>query len=275
MHREAIRTFVYRHEDLIQYRLTDDDWTSIVMVTDWLQLFQLATTQMSATKTPMLSSTHAIFRGLQGELREILRKQKGLPPRLVQGIFDAHLKLSEYYYKFDESPFYLWASRTCYLALYFAYLMLNVCLVLDPRISYSALFEEFEGDGDLAPFLQSSKDRLHTFYTTYYANKSALIHSPDPSVSESALNTSLKKSFTARFRKPRVPVDELHEFWKLPREDFDTCNPIKWWLGRQTSFPNLYRLACDILSIPGAQLIFLFPFLLITAHYCFQHLLLR
>lgn len=111
MHRKAMKTFVYRHEDLIQYRLTDDDWKSIEMVTEWLKLFQMATTQMSATKTPMLSSTHAIFRGLQGELRDILRTQKGLSPRLVQGLFDAHLKLSEYYYKFDESPFYLWASR--------------------------------------------------------------------------------------------------------------------------------------------------------------------
>ena len=118
MHREAMRTFVYRHEELIQYRLTDDDWTSIEMVTDWLRLFQLATTQMSATKTAMLSSMHAIFRGLQAELKEILRTQKGLSPRLVQGLFNAHLKLSEYYYKIDESPFYLWASHMCCLEFY-------------------------------------------------------------------------------------------------------------------------------------------------------------
>ena len=70
-----------------------------------------------------------------------------------------------------------------------------MCLVLDPHISYSALLDEFEDNGDLAPSLQSSKARLHTFYTTYYANKSAPTPSPDPLISESPL--TLKKSFTA------------------------------------------------------------------------------
>jgi hypothetical protein len=110
-HREAINTFIYRHEDLIQFRLTEEDWRAIDMVTRWLKSFQSATTQMSASKTPMLSSTHAIFRGLQADLRDILRVEQGLSPQLIQGLTDAHLKLSEYYYKFDESPFYLWASR--------------------------------------------------------------------------------------------------------------------------------------------------------------------
>jgi hypothetical protein len=109
-HREAINTYVYRHDDLIQYRLTEEDWRAVEMVMRWLKSFHSATTQMSATKTPMLSSTHAIFRGLQAEIRDILREEQGLSPRLIQGLSDAHLKLSEYYYKFDESPFYLWAS---------------------------------------------------------------------------------------------------------------------------------------------------------------------
>jgi hypothetical protein len=115
-HREAINTFIYRHEDLIQYRLTEEDWQAIEMVTRWLKSFRSATTQMSATKSPMLSSTHAIFRGLQADIKDILREEKGLSPRLIKGLADAHLKLSEYYYKFDESPFYLWASRRSHLA---------------------------------------------------------------------------------------------------------------------------------------------------------------
>jgi hypothetical protein len=118
-HREAINTYVYRHEDLIQYRLTEDDWKAVEMVTRWLKSFRSATTQMSATKTPMLSSTHAIFRGLQAEIRDILQEEQGLNPRLIQGLTDAHLKLSEYYYKFDESPFYLWSSRKSHLVNYY------------------------------------------------------------------------------------------------------------------------------------------------------------
>ncbi|KAI9508995.1 hypothetical protein F5148DRAFT_953255, partial [Russula earlei] len=110
-HHEAINTYIYQHEDLIQHRLTKQDWRVIEMVTCWLKSFQSATTQMSAKKKPMISSTHTIFHGLQAKIRDILCEEQGLSPRLIQGLSNAHLKLSEYYYKFDESPFYLWASH--------------------------------------------------------------------------------------------------------------------------------------------------------------------
>jgi len=113
-HREPINTFVYRHEDLIQHHITEEDWRAIETVTQWLGSFRSATTQMSTTSSPMLSSTHAIFRGLQSDLREILLDTHGLTPRLIVGLTDAHRKLSDYYYKFDDSPFYLWASRTSF-----------------------------------------------------------------------------------------------------------------------------------------------------------------
>jgi hypothetical protein len=132
---------------------------------------------------------------------------------------------------------------------------------LDPRISYSALLDEFEGDEDLAPFLEAAKNKLHVYYKTRYTNKAAPFpppsNTPNQTASESPLNHSPQKNFTARFRKPRVAIDELLEFWRLPQEDFDACNPIQWWLSRRTSFPNLYRLACDILSIPGEFFFFL------------------
>lgn len=67
---------------------------------------------MSATKKPMLSTTHAIFRGLQDNLRHILKElPNSVPPELKAGLTDAHRKLSDYYHKFDESPYYTWAAR--------------------------------------------------------------------------------------------------------------------------------------------------------------------
>jgi hypothetical protein len=36
--------------------------------------------------------------------------------------------------------------------------------------------------------------------------------------------------FTARFRKRLQPLqNELAEFFSLPAQDFDSCNPIQWW----------------------------------------------
>ncbi|TFK58542.1 hypothetical protein BDN72DRAFT_781961, partial [Pluteus cervinus] len=87
------------------------DWDCIALVKEWLQLFRNATTKMSATSTPMLSSAHAIFRGLQEHLKDIIRR---LPPStsstIRDGLVASHRKLSDYYYKIDESPFYLFAS---------------------------------------------------------------------------------------------------------------------------------------------------------------------
>ena len=75
------------------------------------------------------------------------------------------------------------------------------------------------------------------------------------STSSAKTTTSLlspQKNFTLRFqRKTNVDLNELDEFFKLQAEDFDTCNPIQWWMGRRSQFPNLFWLARDILCIPG------------------------
>jgi hypothetical protein len=52
-----------------------------------------------------------------------------------------------------------------------------------------------------------------------------------------------------------LDIDELEEFFKLPLEDFKNCDPIQWWAGRRTQFPNLSRFARDILSIPGMSFV--------------------
>jgi hypothetical protein len=66
---------------------------------------------MSATKTSVLSSTHAIFKGLQDELKKHIKNiPSTAPPQLRDGLVKAHQKLAEYFGKFDESPFYTWAA---------------------------------------------------------------------------------------------------------------------------------------------------------------------
>jgi len=68
---------------------------------------------MSATCHPTLSSTHAIFYGLQEQIKEILTNLPLTTAReLVLSLTDAHHKLSDYYYRFDESPLYTWAACT-------------------------------------------------------------------------------------------------------------------------------------------------------------------
>ena len=116
---QAVNSFVRLDDtDLWPHLLSNNKWDAIELVTMWLKSFRSATTQMSATQTPMLSSTYAIFRGLQEELQETLRSlHNSTSPQLVKGLTDAHLKLSDYYHTFDTSPFYSWSSHEFILSL--------------------------------------------------------------------------------------------------------------------------------------------------------------
>jgi hypothetical protein len=110
-YRNTIDCFVSRNKDLHALELSNTDWESLNLVTSWLKSFRSATTQMSATKVPMVSTTHAIFRGLQEDIKNILRNlSNSVSPAIKLGLTDAHRKLSDYYYQFDASPFYTWAA---------------------------------------------------------------------------------------------------------------------------------------------------------------------
>ena len=112
-YQETINSYVTRNKEVHAFELSNADWESIKMVTSWLKSFRVATTEMSATKTPMLSTTHAIFRGLQDDIKNILRSLPDtVSPNIILGLTDAHRKLSDYYYEFDASPFYTWAACT-------------------------------------------------------------------------------------------------------------------------------------------------------------------
>jgi len=102
---------VAKNRDLRKFEMHSEDWDAITLVTQWLKSFRSATTQMSTTKQSMLSSAHAIFRGLQESLRESLRTlPNNVPARLKLGLTRAHRKLSDYYGKLDDSPYYTWSS---------------------------------------------------------------------------------------------------------------------------------------------------------------------
>lgn len=96
-----------RIHELQDFELSDADWKAIELLTRWLKTFHSTTTQMSMTKISMLSMMHAIFWELQDHLKKMLQSlPDGISLHLRDGVIVAHEKLSEYYYKYNESPLY-------------------------------------------------------------------------------------------------------------------------------------------------------------------------
>jgi hypothetical protein len=93
--------------------------------------------------------------------------------------------------------------------------------------------------------------QLITHYELYYAPVGS--STPlEPVVPARTSNGSPIRDFMARFKTAtRSPCEELEEYFKLPPQDF-SCNPLHWWRAHSVQFPNLSRLACDILSILGS-----------------------
>jgi len=100
------------NQDLRNLKLSEDKWSSIKLISGWLEKFRDVTMQMSMVHQPMLSHTHAIFCGLQEHLRKSLcNLPSGIDLCIQNGLLAAHHKLAKYYYWFDQSPFYIWAAH--------------------------------------------------------------------------------------------------------------------------------------------------------------------
>lgn len=127
--------------------------------------------------------------------------------------------------------------------------------MLDPRISYEGVKADYADDLMLSDHLEQSKSNLFDYFNENYMNTNLPAPPPPPSSSRQSaplIAGSPQKSFTDRYRrKEKASINELEEYFKLPMEDFEACDPIRWWVGRRAQFPSLFCMARDVLCIPG------------------------
>jgi hypothetical protein len=131
--------------------------------------------------------------------------------------------------------------------------LLIFLVVLDPRIFYSGLLADCGDDLSIKSHLELVKGQLVQCYREQYLHNAPPPTQQQPVVLPSTSSTSPQKvNFTARYKqRPRETVNELEEFFSLPQQDFETCDPLQWWAGRHSQFLNLSRFARDILSMSG------------------------
>ena len=127
--------------------------------------------------------------------------------------------------------------------------------MLDPQIGYARLKDDYTDDPDLLDGLERFKVTLKLHFNQFYAGRTSLASTsttPRSSVADLSSDNPHPHDFTACFRKQPKPLqNKLEEFFSLFPQDFMSCNPVQWWCANQNRFPNLYRLAQDVLAIPG------------------------
>jgi hypothetical protein len=137
----------------------------------------------------------------------------------------------------------------------------SILIVLDPRIGYNSLYEDYRDEPDILANVQKCKALLEDHYMAHYTNYASIASSSpsdnttNPSITiESSRPASPEKiNFITRYtRRPVLSTkNELEEYLHQQPEEWGSCDPVKWWGARKYQFPNLSRLARDIMTIPG------------------------
>jgi hypothetical protein len=176
--------------------------------------------------------------------------------QLRNALHKAHAKLGEYFFKVDKSPYPTWATCEfdgCLIIILYNYQ--TYPSVLDPRINYSKLVEAYQDEPTILLEIETRKKELLEYYNTNYAGRAVPIRVESKGTSASSTNANRPALFghVSRFNKNRNEGtrNELEEYLQLLPEEYWDCDPFSWWGQRRVRFPNVSRLARDLLSIPG------------------------
>ena len=117
---------------------------------------------------------------------------------------------------------------------------------------------DYSDDPVLHDYLEESKMNLIAYYKENYAAEETLTPTSSQMITPSQQNVSgsPQKCFTSCYRiKSKAFINELEEYWKLPIEDFETCNLIQcgWAVG--CSFLNCLSLHATFCAFQVGTLI--------------------
>jgi len=96
---------------------------------------------------------------------------------------------------------------------------------------FDGLLADFHTDDDAISHLQYAHTSFKAFYDDNYTTPAAPSTAPStsPCCSTFASESPQKVDFTSQYASKATIVDEFKAFLKLPQENFNKCNPIKWW----------------------------------------------
>ncbi len=208
--------------------LSDDEWTTVIVLIDALAPFQGATLDLSSERYPALGSTFVIFQKI---IRHCAKLSEQPLPMDVKSLVRS----------LQEET----TMRFNFLSKYNKYLA-NLSMIVDPRLKLKYI--KSEDDKEVI------KNDLIAHITKYYRDPSSLPISPSRKrkrVVENSIMDMLSDDEDER-RVDETPENEVTRWLAHGCEDLST-NVFKWFELNAHSYPRLAQAARDLLLISGTS----------------------
>ena len=224
----AINAVCVNAKDFKTPALSEDDWDCLKQIQDFLSHFHLATLASEGR----FNSVDVIIETFDYRLEifETAVNETYLGnPFLRTAINDGWNKLRKYYLASDRSPVYVTA------------------MVLRPDTKWSYIEKNWQDDNWISDAKQATKE---LWESTYKPKDNTPTLPAKPATKLSAFT-----EWQAR-KKTTIPssMDEYERYLLLPIVP-EIRDARRWWMEetQRTMFPNLFKMAIDILSIPATS----------------------
>jgi len=257
--REFTKEWLQTYPEFSPLWSTPEEWRQVEYILEVLQPIRFWTLWMSKTRGITIHRVFQVYQDifdhLEMQIAKLERKRMQWKVDIREGLLKAKLKAAAYYGKTEGPRGVLFGIGAC----------------LNPYCKLN-LFREWDIDDTSgeAAYEKSYKKEFIGYYDLYYAPMNA--QGPDTPIPRSGLNSRSKHLHGSRQRAITISealayiesdseieppdsaaedIDPTHD--ESPTGIFYEANILEWWKVNAGRFPNLSRMARDILAVQGGS----------------------
>lgn len=222
--RVATRAWGCGHRLRCKYHLSAEEWSVIEELVTVLQRYKSATVFFSRDATSIAAVIPAMDK-LDDHLKSIQSAPEQFHPSILAAMKLARKKMDRYWKRTDESDVY------------------RITMVLHPGLK----LEYFRAHNWEEEWIEAAEHVTQEEYVLHYKTQSPA----EPSTtSQEMVNAN---DFSDYSMGPLSSSDELEDYLRQPVEK--VSDPLKWWVNNRDTYPTLYRMTLDYLSVPQLRLL--------------------
>jgi hypothetical protein len=237
--RDPLDLFMSRPKNqamLQQDELNDDDWEQLTHILSLLQPFEALTKRLQGRA----------INGREGSVWEILPAME----LLLQ-----HLEVNKSEYEYSEHPYLTvsvnnaWKKLDKYYSLTELSPVYVAAVVLNPKVKWFFFEQKWRSRPD---WITAAKTAVQSMWEQFYKDQESRLGNPKPAATVDGDLDMLDEFLItdeANLGFQELP-DEYTEYCNL-KSDSRIADIIQWWQDHASTYPRLFQMACDILSIPA------------------------